>query len=133
MESTSERKLKSYQDIAEAFTEIGRMDIVQKSCDLGLTLNPLCSILKFFKGLSFYKKGMHDKSTEYFTQIVSGKVITYDKETKLLFQKHHVPFDEVFMESLREVHSKIRNEKILKISFLLIVIIIISLFCFNFL
>lgn len=124
-----ERKLQSYKDIAKIFTERGDLDVAKAACDLGLELNPVCGVLKFFKGLVCYKGGRHDKSTQFFTDIICGNSEICDTETKILFEKHQIPFDEVFMESLREVYSKIQNQKVLITLFLLTVTIILTIFC----
>lgn len=127
MEPTQETKLESYRLIAKIFTKTGDLTTVITACDLGLSLNPLCGVLKFFKGVAFYRKGVHDKSTKYLNDIICGNTTTHNKELKSLFQEHNIPFDSLFMQSLKEVHSKIRIQKILNFSLLLIGIIFIDI------
>jgi len=122
-----EKKLESYQLIAKIFTEMGDTTTAKAACELGLSLNPLCGILKFFQGLVFYKRGIHDKSTKYFNDIICNNDMVGNEKLKLLFEKNNIPFDEMFMESLKEIYSKVRMEKIFKFSVLSIGMIIIGI------
>ena len=98
------------------------MDTVIAACDLGLSMHPLCGILKFFKGLAYYKKGMYKKSTHYFVNVIRGNEIICDDKLKILFNKYQIPFDDMFMESLCEVYTKIKKVKFIRIIFLLSII-----------
>lgn len=129
MEPTQEMKLESYRKIARVFTEIGDMTTVITACDLGLSLNPLCGVLKFFKGIAFYRMGIHDKSTKIFNEIIYGNSIIYNDQLKLLFQENNIPLDGIFMQSLKEIHSKIRMQKILNFSLLLIAMVFVGILC----
>lgn len=119
-----EEKLASYQLVATIFTEVGDVRIVKAACNLGLSLNPICGVLKFFKGLSYHKKGIYNKSTRHFTEIICRKGIIYDDKLKKLFEHYNIPFDEIFMESLNEAYTKARNNKIATILLLLVGIIV---------
>lgn len=131
MEPTRETKLESYRLIAKIFTKTGDLATVITACDLGLSLNPLCGELKFFKGVAFYRMGIHDKSTKIFNDIIYGNNIIHDDKLKLLFQENNIPHDGFFMQSLNKVYSKMRMKKILNFSPLLIVIVFIGILCFK--
>jgi hypothetical protein len=131
--TTLEKKLEGYQLIINRAIHQQKYPIAIAAAKLAVQINPVCDITRTLISVIHHRQGRYDLSSQNLTNIIS----TVDSDTltnvQSLLNTYDIPCDIAYYECLQNVHSKISNEKIIKILFLLITIITIGVICFKFL
>jgi hypothetical protein len=131
--TTLEKKLEGYQLIINMAITHKEYPIAIAAAKLAVQINPVCDITRTLISVIHHRQGRYDLSSQNLTDIIK----TVDSDTlcrvQSLLETYEIPHDVTYYECLQNVHSKIKNEKIIRILFLFIMIIITVGICYKFL
>ena len=127
-----EKKLEGYQLIINRAITQQKYPIAMMAVKLALKINPVCDITRTLQSIVYHRQGKYDIAAQDLANIIT----TVDNETldkvQSLLNTYDIPYDLTYYDCLHDVYSKIKNEKIIRILFLLITMITIGVICFKF-
>lgn len=127
-----ERKLEGYQLIINRAIAQKEYPIAITAAKLALEINPICDVTRTLQSIVHHRQGKYDIASQNLRNIIT--TVDNDTLTKVqsLLCTYDIPCDTAYYECLQNVHTKIKNEKTIRILFLLTMSIVIVGICIKF-
>lgn len=126
-----ERKLEGYQLIINRAIAQNKYPIAITAAKLALEINPICDITRTLQSIIHHRQGRYDIATQNLKNIITNVDSDTRHKVQSLLNTYDIPYDLTYYDCLQDVHSKIKNEKIIIIIFLIIMIIVAVGICFR--
>ena len=127
-----ERKLEGYQLIINRAIAQQKYPIAIAAAKLALEINPVCDITRTLQSIIHHRQGRYDLSTQNLKNIITSVDNDTFSKVQSLLTIYNIPCDIAYYECLQDIHSKIKNEKIIRILLLLIMSIVAVGICVKF-
>lgn len=128
-----EKKLEGYQLIINRAIQQNKYPIASMAVKLAIQINPVCDITRTLHNIIHHRQGRYDLSSQNLANIITSVDSDTLIKVQSLLDTYNIPYDLAYYECLQDIYRKIRNDKIIKILFLLAAIIITVGICIKFL
>lgn len=127
-----EKKLEAYQLIINRAIAQKKYPIAIAAAKNALEINPICDVTRTLQSIVHHRQGKYDLSAQNLTNIIT----TVDSETldkvQSLLTMYDIPCDIAYYECLQDIHTKIRNDKIIRFVFIYISTLVVGMIYFKF-